>query len=238
MKIQDPSDNLKIDFERIIDDFIFISFFAGNDFLPHMPSLEILEGAIDLLMTVYKKEFKNLRGYLVDMSKHEKQAKEKRAAYVKLSRVEEILHSCDLYIIMLVLLQILENTKELKENLKDHLRKRSDIFKNGDFRVDKIKFGTKQRYYKEKFSVETPCDTEAKRKEIVQKYTEGLLWVLLYYFSGVPSWTWFYPYHYGPFASDLKGLGQVKVTFQGGVPFKPFDQLLGVLPPRSYLSDF
>ncbi|KAJ7981220.1 5'-3' exoribonuclease [Quillaja saponaria] len=283
MKIQDPPENLKIDFERIIDDFIFMCSFAGNDFLPHMPTLEIHEGSIDLLMTVYKKEFKKFGGYLVDMN----MVSEKRAAYVKLSRVERFIHLVGTYEEKIFKkrseirdrrlkriiaeheaskeeenefynsqfeedgsvifdgkapssdqteLQILENTKELKEKLKDHLKKKCDTSKNGDFGADKIKLGTigwKQRYYKEKFSVESPSDVEAKRKEIVQKYTEGLVWVILYYFSGVPSWTWFYPYHYGPFASDLKGLGQVRVAFQRGVPFKPFDQLLGVLPPRS-----
>lgn len=87
MEIEDPPKNCTIELERIIDDFIFMCFFAGNDFLPHMPSLEIYEGAVDLLMTIYKKEFNKLGGYLVDMSR----IGEKNAAFVKLSRVEKFI---------------------------------------------------------------------------------------------------------------------------------------------------
>ncbi|XP_040361803.1 5'-3' exoribonuclease 2-like [Rosa chinensis] len=93
--------------------------------------------------------------------------------------------------------------------------------------------GFEERYYKYKFSAESPGEIESKRKEVVKSYTEGLLWVLLYYFSGPPLWKWFYPFHYGPFASDMKGLAQIKPQFQKGSPFKPIDTLMAVLPPRS-----
>lgn len=46
-----------IDLERIIDDFIFMCFLVGNDFLPHIPCLRITDGGIDCLLLIYKAIF-------------------------------------------------------------------------------------------------------------------------------------------------------------------------------------
>lgn len=65
-------------------------------------------------------------------------------------------------------------------------------------------------------------DDESQKEavNIVRSYTEGLCWVLLYYYQGCPSWEWYYPYHYAPFASDLINMDSFQPKFELGVPFK------------------
>ncbi|KAI0514279.1 hypothetical protein KFK09_010314 [Dendrobium nobile] len=284
------------DIERIVDDFIFICFFTGNDFLPHLPSIEINESGIDLLIAVYKKVFNSMGDYLINASNINK----KNTAYInvkglrifimevasyennifvkrytlrqkKLQRLlqerdkdetdefnvtqenfncgigasEHILDSsrkCNISssaameASCTVESDALENTKELKRKLKMFLRDKADLFKNEVLENDKVRLGCpgwKTRFYKEKFYAENAKEIEAISKDLVKKYIEGLCWVLQYYFTGICSWSWYYPFYYAPFASDFKDICRVEVSFAIGRPFKPFDQLMAVLPPRS-----
>ena len=52
------------DLERVIDDFILMAFFVGNDFLPNLPNLHINEGALALMFKVYKSVLPKAGGYI------------------------------------------------------------------------------------------------------------------------------------------------------------------------------
>ncbi|KAK9936485.1 hypothetical protein M0R45_013325 [Rubus argutus] len=301
-----PNPPFEIDLERIVDDlYSFVLY-------PHMPTLEIREGAINLLMAVYKKEFKALGGYLTDASKlnlsrvehfiqavgcfedkvfqkraqlHQRQAQRIKHAKVqgpqvqpdcivainrfqgcrlasgpapapyqqysrssgrgnpqKVARLSSEASSVAAAIVeaensSTLDIKVHENKEDLKAKLKEILREKSDAFNSKNPQeADKVKLGEpgwRDRYYEEKFSAKTHEEREAVRKDVILRYTDGLCWVMHYYYEGVCSWQWFYPYHYAPFASDLKDLGQLNISFDLGTPFKPFNQLLGVFPAAS-----
>ncbi|GAA5821456.1 hypothetical protein JCM11251_004633 [Rhodosporidiobolus azoricus] len=91
----------------------------------------------------------------------------------------------------------------------------------------------KKDYYKEKLEFGQGEEGEKAIDQLAYRYIEGLQWVLRYYYSGVASWGWFYNYHYAPKMTDLKNAAKYEFKFDLGKPFRPFEQLMGVLPDLS-----
>lgn len=100
--------------------------------------------------------------------------------------------------------------------------------------------------------LEISYDNPEQMHQLAYRYVEGLQWVMHYYYSGVASWSWFYNYHYAPRISgtlflslcciafltlgvrkDLKNVDKMSFKFDLARPFRPFEQLMGVLPEAS-----
>ncbi|RHZ47101.1 hypothetical protein Glove_593g22 [Diversispora epigaea] len=287
-------DNLPWPFnlENAIDDWILLCFFVGNDFLPHLPSLEIREGAIDSLISIWKRCLPLMGGYITDngnvnlkrlqylvtelgkmedetfIRRHEFENRSKRR---KIRNVENPItinnsildNSCDTKPNQESIESVItEKSTEVEEAQKSiestesivsvtniqvetetsnstnpaGVKRKSDAIEleeNTD-NEDPVRLwepGFKERYYRDKFDIE--LSNHEFRAELVKSYVEGICWVMQYYFQGVPSWKWYYPYHYSPFASDFTDIGDIEIDFKLGEPFKPFEQLMGVLPADS-----
>jgi len=55
--------------ENVIDDFILLAVFVGNDFLPNLPDLHIHENGLERLFDVYKKVLPGLGRFPVPTQK-------------------------------------------------------------------------------------------------------------------------------------------------------------------------
>lgn len=62
MEFHEIQSSLPFDYnlERVIDDFILLAVFVGNDFLPNLPDLHIHENGLERLFDVYKKVLPSL----------------------------------------------------------------------------------------------------------------------------------------------------------------------------------
>ena len=130
---------LNLDFERIIDDFVFLCFLVGNDFLPNMPGLKIREGAIDALIYLYKK-IRPLRKEYLTNGEGKLNLTECEFLFTKLSLIEDALFKKDIED------KIKEDKKKIRYKKKIQLL---DIFRNIESTNDIID----NRYFNEKISI-------------------------------------------------------------------------------------
>ena len=225
-------EELLLDKKRIIDDFIFICYLMGNDFLPHLPSIDIYDGGIDYLINKYSYIYLEHQDYIVNKSKKEKINQNIFNNYlISIASDEE------------GFLQKHYSKKPKKYRCQSNDNYEREMFKidNLNFKItDPIKLGSdnliksRERYYKHYYHLE-PEELDDFTNKMSEHYLRGIKWVTEYYFDKCPSWNWYYPYDHPPFLHDVvQNIVPFKnFKFELGEPLKPYEQLLCVLPKQS-----
>uniref|UniRef100_A0A665V711 5'-3' exoribonuclease 1 n=1 Tax=Echeneis naucrates TaxID=173247 RepID=A0A665V711_ECHNA len=226
------------DLERIIDDWILMGFLVGNDFIPHLPHLHINHDALPLLYKTYISILPSVGGYLNENGHLNLRNFEK---YLEKLAEFDREHFSEVFVDLKWFESKVGNKylneaaglaaeKEAamkvkgKEAVVEDEEEEDDIFET-EFRQ------YKRTYYMTKMGVDVVSDEFLAKQ--ARCYVEGIQWILHYYYHGVQSWSWYYPYHYAPFLSDIRNISGLKLTFELGKPFMPFQQLLAVLPAAS-----
>lgn len=241
------------DLERIIDDWILMGFLVGNDFIPHLPHLHISHDALPLLYKTYISALPTMGGYLnenghLNLRNFEKYM-EKLAEFDRehFSEVFVDLKWFESKVGNKYLNEAAGLAAEKEAASKNATEKEDSISSERVIGEGKVAAGDeeeeeddmfetefrqyKRTYYMTKMGVDVVSDDFLARQ--AKCYVEGIQWILHYYYHGVQSWSWYYPYHYAPFLSDIRRIAGLKLTFDLEKPFMPFQQLLAVLPAAS-----
>lgn len=129
-----------------------------------------------------------------------------------------------------------EVAKTFKMRIEKEQQKKLDEYaKSVEDKVRLHEKGWKDRYYSDKCKADDVAN-HGGREHLFRSYVVGLCWVMKYYYEGVQSWKWYYPFHYAPFASDLRNIERFQQDvkkFELSTPFNPVEQLMAVLPSDS-----
>jgi 5'-3' exonuclease len=239
--------------DNLINDFVFLCYFCGNDFLPTIPSLSLkphnhkLINGINTIIATYKNVMSIVNNnteiyeYLININNNKISINYNIFIKIldELSEQETAYYNDHFKYKRYINYSKLDNPYEIElynydnniiHNYKDYIN-----LGNPDTNID----DWKNNYYKYYYD-------DNNLDDILENYVQGLIWTLYYYYDKCKNYEWFFEYHHGPFISDLnnyiKKNSDVIKHFENiyslkGIWFenqiKPLQQLLLVLPHES-----
>ena len=230
--IADDDDNEIIELERqfIINDYICLCFLIGNDFLPHINGIDILNNSINDLLRIYIDIFAIRNKYLVI---------DNEINFIFMRQIITYLYSNEH--------EYLPKYKKKIDRFKPYFKSSTELERE----IERLHFYpifNKNRYlqigyddwidkyYKYYFNINNIISRKKNIQEICDNYIEGLQWNIKYYLDECPSYSWFYKYRAAPCLRELSRYLISRVypaKFDNDINFSPLEQLAIVLPIQS-----
>ena len=200
----------KFDEFNAIVDYILMIQFTGNDFLPTVPSMELVDNNLNNMFEIYKGINNHLTRYNIVNNKPKFYLRRKSLYYwfYKMAQTESNM----LY---------LKSTKRLM--FPDLIL--NECINNNVVDIQKYR----NIYYKKKINNENIQD-------MCNQYFSKLTFVLRYYLNEIPDWRYVYKYHYAPFFNEMyKNIKNFdsKCKFNKNTPLSNLQQLISILPTQS-----
>jgi 5'-3' exonuclease len=221
--------NHQFDKIRILNDYIFLTFLVGNDFVISLPFMKIRKDGLKILIAIYHDIKLNHSGYLVNyniddvepptvnlnffielidkisekeddlMKEQQRDINKHMKGFVSNYRSKSEAESTPFQIFM-------SRYTHLEVCNPDHpqYNKYFAEFKKVDYSKSYEEW--KEAYYNFYVGINKndPDEYLDKRMDIVKNYLESIMFNLKYYFQGCPSWQWHYRFRIAPLLSDVK----------------------------------
>lgn len=224
-------------FNRYIDDYIFLCFILGNDFVPKIHWFSLHEGGHDKLIGYYFEVHNNTEEFLVDREKD-------YINRIMLMDIFQMLSLNENQSIKKCLKKRSRSVIPVKDGMSERERQQLLVdfyplqYLHIEKEIDPYNHNWVQRYYNIccKFDY-----NENNIKMITDSYIKTLVWNFKYYFHQTQDWEFYYPFHYSPTTydifSELEKISNMNLVmnykFANNRPVHPQTLLLMVLPINS-----
>jgi 5'-3' exonuclease len=238
------------DSNALVNDFVFMCYFCGNDFIPNIPSIslkpqsnKILSG-IEIILNIYTDAMLILNNlldqpvkYLIDICSNDHNQDQTQQAQIKINyelfvKILDLLSDQEqaYYEDMFKYKRYIRNTNDTDPYMIEKYNYEENII---DKYCDPIRLGDpskklndyKSKYYKHYFNIkiDTSNPDDKSLNNILNSYVQGLIWTTYYYYDKCKDYEWFYDHHHGPFISDLRNF--IKSNPQR---IKHYEELYGI----------
>ena len=194
-----------------IHDYVMLTLFLGNDFMPHFPALNLRSNGMELLLKCYQQlqlplfhgqvQWKNVRTFIELVSTYEKESIVKNFLFRK---------------------RFIPDTSTLEKQVNNipMIQMKKELY------INPTQPGWEKRYY------ETLCPEEM--TTVCRDFVHMLEWNMLYYTTGCPNGSIYYPWAYPPLLCDLKNHIPEVSTLEYNESKWTETQLLKFVLPSSY----
>jgi 5'-3' exonuclease len=237
--------NYSFDKIRILNDYIFLTFLVGNDFVLSMPFLKIKNDGLETLIAIYHQLKMKHNDYLIDYHPDLNNSPKVNLLFFK-ELIYEVSKKEDFF---------MKRQQQLMNKLMNGFRKFDSLEKEKNMTPFEI-FHSRylhlevcspdhplfEKYHNEFKKINYNQDYEVWKEEyynyylkinkndleeynniindIVTNYLESLMFSLKYYFQGCPSWQWHYKFRISPLLSDIYNFLEKEISNMNEFEFK------------------